>query len=194
MSSRASAKKAAGGTVAAATSPAPGRTVAPPASPTPGKQEAHDVGSNFVAGGVEANPYFFALVLAAPFLSLLLAYVTSADMATRYPGLARSPIVGMAGGCISDLGACSRSILAAGFSVVPTWDALAFIGSFMGVALLLEALPGKVETGPETLTGHVPRYRDNGVLHCAVFTALFWAGSNLGVGRLYDFGVFYDVS
>lgn len=182
MSSRASAKKAAGGTVTAATSPAPGL------------QKAGDVGSNFVAGGVEANPYFFALVLAAPFLSLLLAYVTSAEMATRYPGLARSPIVGMAGGCISDLSACSKSIFAAGFSVVPTLEALAFVGSFMGVALLLEALPGKIETGPETLTGHVPRYRDNGVLHCAVFTALFWAGSNLGVGRLYDFGVFYDVS
>jgi 7-dehydrocholesterol reductase len=45
----------------------------------------------------------------------------------------------------------------------------------------------------QTSTGHVPRYTDNGVLFCIVFTTLFWAGSNIGLWGLYDFGIFFDV-
>lgn len=135
----------------------------------------------------------FALLIAAPFLSLLLAYVTSDDMALGNPDLARDPIR-MATSCFSSLPTCAQSVFSAGASVVPTWVAIQFVASFMGVALVLERfLPGKIETGPETLTGHVPRYVDNGVLHCVVFAGLFWAGSNLGLAGYYDFGIFYDV-
>ncbi len=33
---------------------------------------------------------------------------------------------------------------------------------------------------------------DNGLLHCFVFSTLFFLGSNLGPLGLYDFGVIYD--
>jgi 7-dehydrocholesterol reductase len=59
--------------------------------------------------------------------------------------------------------------------------------------LVLELLPGKTEFGPETLTGHIPKYTDNGVKHCVVSTFLFFAGSNLGWGNFYDFGIMFDV-
>jgi 7-dehydrocholesterol reductase len=53
--------------------------------------------------------------------------------------------------------------------------------SFMGLALVLErCLPGKVEYGPETATGHVPSYVANGVSHCIAFSFLFFLGSDLG--------------
>jgi len=161
-------------------------------APQKSVENAYKEGTNFVAGGIEANPYFFALIIVAPFLSLLLSYLTSQEMAELHPGLATKPLSGMAASCISDLGGCARSIVGAGLSVVPTVEGARFVGIFMSVALLLEWLPGREETGPETLTGHVPRYTDNGVLHCVVFTALFWAGSDLGPGQLYDFGIIYD--
>ena len=63
----------------------------------------------------------------------------------------------------------------------------------MGVALVLERfLPGSIQRGPDTLTGHVPQYVDNAVLHCLVYTTLFYLGSNIGYGDLYDFGIIYD--
>ena len=49
------------------------------------------------------------------------------------------------------------------------------------MALVLErCLPGKIEYGPETATGHVPKYVDNAVLHCFTYSALFYLGSNIG--------------
>jgi 7-dehydrocholesterol reductase len=62
----------------------------------------------------------------------------------------------------------------------------------MTVGALLEFLPGKIQHGPETLTGHIPKYKDNGVMHCIVFTLLFFLGSNLGWGNFYDFGIMFD--
>ena len=153
----------------------------------------YDEGTNFVEGGLEANPYFFALIIAAPFLSLLFAYLTSPALAAAHPGLAQSPLQGMLVGCVTAPQACVTGVLAAGLSVQPTYEASIFILTFMGVALLLEFLPGSIECGPETATGHIPKYVDNGVLHCIVYTILFWAGSNLGVGNYYDFGIIYDV-
>ena len=142
--------------------------------------DKYDEGTNYVEAGIEANPYFFALILAAPFLSLLLSYLTSAEMEADYPGMATAPLGGMAQGLLSDPAGAIRSVLLAGLSVTPSPEAIQFVLGFWAVAFLLEFLPGKIETGPETLTGHVPKYKDNAVPHCLVYTALFWAGSNLG--------------
>ena len=50
-------------------------------------KDKYDEGTNYVAAGIEANPYFFALIIAAPFLSLLLGYLTSPEMAVLLAGL-----------------------------------------------------------------------------------------------------------
>ncbi|VEU39255.1 unnamed protein product [Pseudo-nitzschia multistriata] len=153
-----------------------------------------DDGTNFVEGGIEQNAFFFGLLVAAPFLSLLLAYLTSEEMATEFPGYATHPVTVMLGVCVSDPAGCASSVVKSGLSVVPTLPATQFVLSFMGVALVLERfLPGKIECGPETLTGHIPKYVDNAVLHCVIYTALFYLGSNIGYGDLYDFGIIYDL-
>jgi 7-dehydrocholesterol reductase len=61
--------------------------------------------------------------------------------------------------------------------------------SFMGLALILERiLPGGVEYGPETATGHVPSYVNNAISHCIVFSLLFILGSDLGpCGTVIDY-------
>lgn len=164
------------------------------ATKTLSEKEKYDEGTNYVEAGIEANAFLFALLIAAPFVSLLLAYVTSQEMADEFPGSASRPIGGMLSGCVADVSGCVAVVLDKGSSVVPTAEAARFVLGFMGTALILErALPGKIERGPETATGHVPEYVDNAVAHCATFSALFLAGSNLGVGGLYDFGVVYDV-
>jgi len=155
----------------------------------------YDAGCNHVEGGVEANAFFFALLVAAPFLSLLLAYLTSPEMATKYPTLAQNFVSQGLMGLVSSPLTVFRGVWEAGSSVRPTYEGARFILSFMGVALVLERiLPGTIECGPETLTGHLPKYVDNGLLHCIVYTILFWAGSHLGpLGEgLYDFGIIYD--
>ncbi|CAB9516941.1 dehydrocholesterol reductase [Seminavis robusta] len=150
-------------------------------------------GTNFVEGGFESNPILLSLCVAAPFTSLLMAHVTSQDMATQYPDMARYPISGMLAGCMDAPVECWNGMQAAAFSASPQ-GGMAFILSFMAVALVLERLlPGKIEYGPETATGHVPRYVDNGVPHFVVYTILFFLGSNLGVANLYDFGIMYDL-
>lgn len=152
----------------------------------------YDKGTNYVAGGIEADPYLFALLIASPFLSLLLAHLTSPEFAAWHPEppLFVSKLLPV---CVADVGGCASGVYRAGRSVVPTVEAAKFVLSFMGVALVLERLlPGKIETGPETLTGHVPTYVDNAVAHCFTFSALFLAGSNFGLD-LYDFGIIYDL-
>eukprot|EP00804_Cyclotella_cryptica_P020693 CCRYP_003487-RA/>CCRYP_003487-RA protein AED:0.34 eAED:0.34 QI:217/1/1/1/0/0/2/206/530 len=178
-------------------------------------------GTNWVhSGGIEANPYLFALVVVSPFLSLLLAYLTSTEMAsTGTTWRVTHPLTEMIPACISDVPTCISSTLAAGASVVPTWEGAKFVLSFMAVALVLErCLPGKIDFGPETATGHVPKYVDNGVAHCFVYSLLFFLGSNIGpcgnleeqllpesIGSVvkntgvcnayepYNFGLMYDV-
>jgi len=158
------------------------------------KKESYADGTNHVEAGIEANAFFFGLIIAAPFLSLLLAYLTSEEMSNDYPDLATHPFSMMLPGCLSNPKFCIMSVVEKGFSVVPTVPAIQFVLSFMGVALVLEQLlPGSIECGPETLTGHVPKYVDNAVLHCIVYTILFYLGSNLSFGNLYDFGIIYDV-
>eukprot|EP00546_Thalassionema_frauenfeldii_P015632 CAMPEP_0178909794 /NCGR_PEP_ID=MMETSP0786-20121207/8734_1 /TAXON_ID=186022 /ORGANISM="Thalassionema frauenfeldii, Strain CCMP 1798" /LENGTH=468 /DNA_ID=CAMNT_0020581963 /DNA_START=39 /DNA_END=1441 /DNA_ORIENTATION=- len=151
----------------------------------------YDKGTNYVEAGIEANLFFFGLILAGPFLTVLLAYVTSPEMDSE---LAMAPLMKMIPACVADVPQCLSSIAEAGWSVQPTYEAMQFILGFMGVAWMLEVvLPGKIECGPETLTGHIPKYKDNAILHCIVFSFLFWAGSNLGFLDLYDFGIMYDL-
>ena len=175
-------------------------------------------GTNWVhAGGIEANPYLFVLLVASPFLSLLLAYATGGDIINN-DWRVTHPLSEMLPACTSDVSACISNTLSAGMSVVPTMEGARFVLIFMTVALVLEKfLPGKIGVGPETATGHVPRYVDNGVAHCFVYSVLFFLGSNLGpcgesneqlfpaledvfekagvcnVYTPYNFGIFYDV-
>eukprot|EP00039_Didymoeca_costata_P019983 m.339615 g.339615 ORF g.339615 m.339615 type:complete len:483 (-) comp18886_c0_seq1:31-1479(-) len=144
-------------------------------------------GNNWVHGGIDNNPYFFALICFAPLICQLLACFTSDSMKVE-PYLSS-----MIPACLENIPHCGSSVLSAALAAQPTLAAAKFLASFMGVAFLLEFLPGKTETGPETLTGHVPKYVDNGVLHCFVFSALFFAGSNVGIANLYDFGIIFDI-
>jgi 7-dehydrocholesterol reductase len=146
------------------------------------------VGQNFVSGGIEENGPLFALAICGPFLTILLAYLTSEEFKAE-PFLST-----MLPTCVNDVYACGSHVLDAGLSVFPpTVEAIKFLFGFIGVAFLLEFLPGKTQTGPETLTGHTPKYVDNGLLHCIVYSVLFYGGSNLGPGNLYNFGIIYDV-
>lgn len=164
------------------------------------KEDNH--GNNFVSGGIEENMFLFCLAVLAPFLTILLAYLTSPEF-EQETGLAPQ-LSSMLPACFKDPVGCGRGVVTAGLSILPPatgWDrflpAVRFILGFMLFGFLLEFLPGKTEKGPETLTGHVPKYTDNGVLHCIVSTVLFWGLSNLGpLGpdrALYDFGVMFDV-
>lgn len=142
-------------------------------------------GTNWVhEGGIEANPYLFVLIVVSPFLSLLLAYITSPEMADLSETLswrATHPLTEMVPACLSNVPTCVTSTLSAGASVLPTLAGAKWVSSFMAVALVLErTLPGKIDFGPETATGHVPQYVDNGVAHCFVYSMMFFMGSNLG--------------
>ena len=124
-----------------------------PPSPPSSTSTDYKSGTNWVhGGGIEANPYLFILIIVSPFLSLLLAYVTSAALTDAdLPWRATHPLTEMAPACLADVGGCLASTLAAGASVVPTVDAGRLVLAFMAVALALErSLPGKVECGPET--------------------------------------------
>jgi 7-dehydrocholesterol reductase len=148
-------------------------------------------GTNWVAAGIEDNAFLFGLVLVAPFLTILLGYLTSPEF--KDTGMDPHLSV-MVPACFNDVGACALNLFEKGASVFPpTYEAWRFLVVFMGLAFALEWLPGRVETGPETLTGHIPKYVDNGVLHCLASTLLFYAGSNLGPYGLWDFGIIYDV-
>jgi hypothetical protein len=149
----------------------------------------YESGTNWVhGGGIESNPYLFVLLVLSPFVSLLLAYVTSAEMmgggamADGGDGFrVTHPLTEMVPYCLSDVTRCAYSVLRAGSSVLPNVAGSKMILSFMGLALVLErCLPGKIEHGPETATGHVPSYVANGVSHCIAFSLLFFLGSDLG--------------
>ena len=198
-----------------------GNGVAAGGSTTPEKNDAL-LGTNWVhGGGIEANPYLFVLIVVSPFLSLLLSYITSVEMQQEdISWSVTHPLTEMVPACLSSIPTCVTSTLSAGASVLPTYDGAKLVLSFMAVALVLERiLPGKIDFGPETATGHVPRYVDNGVAHCFVYSLLFFLGSNLGpcgeveeerllpaaignffdmtgvcgVYRPYSFGVLYDL-
>jgi 7-dehydrocholesterol reductase len=70
--------------------------------------------------------------------------------------------------------------------------AWAFFGAFCLLALVLNFVPAKTESGPLTATGHLPQYVDNGMRHCVLFSAVFFGCSNLGLG-LFDLRLLYDI-
>lgn len=130
------------------------------------------------------------LLVLCPLLCQLLAYVASSTPPTP---IHTDGVVALLSGCANDPRRCARALADASTTPVPTLEAVKFLLTFAGTALALDfAIPGPTEDGIETQTGHMPKYVNNGVGHCVVFSALFLAGSNFGLG-LYDFGVFYDV-
>lgn len=187
---------------ATTTDESPSTTSKPPASPAPttngsqttanitnGQQQQqqqrndpdYESGTNWVhSGGIEANPYLFALLLLAPLLSLLLAHATSPAMADS--ALITHPLTRMIPHCVADPLGCLSSALSAAASVRPAYEGVRFVSMWTSAALLLErCLPGKIECGPETATGHVPEYVDNAVGHCVMYSMLFYLGSNIGL-------------
>ena len=177
-------------------SKSPGRvSTRTPALQAAPKSSSAGTGNNWVAGGLGDGTLMVPFLLFfCPIFAQVLAYLTSQQAVDDHI----DPKLGMSGlwaHCSAEgLGSCASETYTAAVSLGPTKEAVTFLLCFMGVALLLDVvLPGKIEYGPETLTGHVPDYRDNGLLHCAVYTALFWMGSNLGPFKYYSFGVFFDV-
>ena len=64
------------------------------------------------------------------------------------------------------------------------------IGVFVAVQILwLKVLPGATYEGPQTVKGHRPTYRDNGLLAFAITVSCFFMGSFLG---LYKLSCVYD--
>ena len=148
-------------------------------------------GKNFVEGGADDNPAILFLIIIGPMLCNLLAYLTSADM-KKALGDAEPHLSTLVTFCKADISQCGANVLSASY-LLPSMEGCQFLAAFMGVALVLELLPGLVQTGPETLTGHVPKYCDNGVKFCLVFTGLYFWGSNLGYCDWYDFGIMFDI-
>lgn len=155
---------------------------------TDDKGDDYADGTNWVAGGVEDNAFLFALVCVAPLVTVLLGYLTSEEFKNTN---GHPYVTDMGLACWNDLQSCGQNLLSTAM-ILPSCEDVHFIACFMAVGALLELLPGKREVGPETLTGHVPAYTDNGVRHCLVFSFLFIFGSNVGYGNLYDLGIIYD--
>ena len=91
------------------------------------KLSSYDEGTNYVAGGIEADPYLFALIAVSPFLTLLLAYLTSPEFSSSDVDQQQhhSPpyLTSMLGQCFQDgLQGCITSVYQAGISVTPTID------------------------------------------------------------------------
>jgi 7-dehydrocholesterol reductase len=64
------------------------------------------------------------------------------------------------------------------------------IAVFAGLQLLLlRVVPGRVQPGPVTPSGHVPQYRDNGLLSYLITVGLFLLGARLD---LYRASILYD--
>ena len=183
-----------------------------------------DTGKNYVSGGIEENGALFALAIAGPFLTIFLGYLTSKEFKVASQDYLVTPahevdgwleeatittmkphLSSMLPICYSDLSRCGTNLINILIGSVcgpsqcfdaPHMRALQFLFCFMSVALVLDAcLPGKTETGPETGTGHVPKYVDNGLLHCFTYSVLYYLGSNLSpveALQMYDFGIIYD--
>ena len=156
---------------------------------SPGKKTSVETTQNFVAGGVGSGSFFVPIVVTLlPTICQLLAYLTSPDA----KALASSGATGLASACYAQGAAsCASSALSAALTIAPTWEAARFLGVFGALAYALDVLlPGPLEKGPETSTGHVPTYVDNGLVHCFLFTSLFALG---GAAGWYKFGIFYDL-
>ena len=136
------------------------------------------------------------LLFSCPIFAQVLAYLTS-DLAVHDGVDPKGGLSALLAHCFGAEGVGVAACSAEAFNVAqiaPSADAARFLIAFSVFALVLDQfLPGKVEVGPETLTGHVPRYCNNALAHCAVFTLAFFGASNLGWLGLFDFGIFFDV-
>jgi 7-dehydrocholesterol reductase len=107
-----------------------------------------------------------------------------------------SPNIGVSGllaACISQGTGCLSSIASAATSVHPTFQAWCFLTTFAGTVLVIDlVLPGAIKHGPQTLSGFVPAYRENGLFHCMVISSLFLGCSNIFWEGLFGFGIFFD--
>lgn len=156
-------------------------------------------GTNWASGGQFGESYDGLLMaFFAPAICTLLSYVTSAEMAVNMAASGLKPHLfgSLLPACFEDPSTCATNIWQTiVISAMPTWEAARFVLGFMLLAFVFEFLPGKVECGPETLTGHIPRYVVNGVKHFVLFSIIFFCGSNLCPlwDGLYDFGIFFDL-
>ena len=157
-----------------------------------GKDTHRDVtgdGANWVDGGLGHGTIVVPLLLFfCPLLAQATAYITSAGCKGAQP----PSLTGMFNHC-SASGWVACALEAKGKLLVAAAqdpsEAIYFLAAFMGLALLLDVfLPGKTCTGPETKTGHVPKYTDNALLHCILFSAAFFFLSQEGVQLLSSDG------
>lgn len=79
-------------------------------------------------------------------------------------------------------------------AVVPTSTAAALLMGFMGLGLLLYAIPGEIKYGPLSEKGWRPAYADNAMAHCLLFPVFFLMGCTEVSGKygLYHLSVLYD--
>jgi len=141
-----------------------------------------DAGANWSAG-MGSGFLFVPLLVLCPAICQLLAFITTDDRVTpTLTGFWEFCSKEGAAGCAA--AALTRSPLDS-----RPWI---FLALFCLLARLLDVLPAPEKCGPVTATGHVPRYLDNGILHCVLFSMVFGGLSDLGLG-LYDFGIIYDI-
>jgi len=151
-----------------------------------------NVGQNWAAGSAgDAYSLLGVFILCiAPTLCQFLAVATDAESAIDLSRGVHGFFVECLGGA-SDFMACASTVAHEVSTVRPTWDAARFIACFFALAAVLDRLPpGPICTGPVTQTGHVPKYVDNALIHCLLFSLCFVGGSLVG---LYDLGVIYDI-
>jgi len=128
--------------------------------------------------------YYVAPVLmmtATPSLCLVLAYITHQRDPSISAFVAKAQEVG-ATALLSEIIASAK----------PSLNSMVVVLVFNYVALLIYWWPGPTKYGPLSEKGAKPDYADNGVAHCALFSATFLAGSKeLGLGW-YKLSVLYD--
>mmetsp|Transcript_1792 Transcript_1792/g.5892 ORF Transcript_1792/g.5892 Transcript_1792/m.5892 type:complete len:499 (+) Transcript_1792:46-1542(+) len=150
--------------------PAKGKVAAPTAAAPAARSALHDI----------VLPLL--LMLSTPTFCYVTAWLTAQTSPTL------GTLVGAAG---SDPSGFTAEVLSA---VAPTATAGALLMGFMGLGVLLYAIPGEVKYGPLSEKGWRPAYADNAMAHCLLFPLLFVAGSTEVSGKygLYHLSVLYD--
>jgi 7-dehydrocholesterol reductase len=145
------------------------------------KQSSSGDGSNF-SEAMGAGGFFpvFAVIF-CPLLTQVLAFITTDERLA-------TPTLGGFYDFIKEFGWAGWKMA---LVPTPTLGGCGLLAAFMGLARLLCELPGEVVTGPLTATGHLPKYVDNGRLHCFIFSVIFVGCSSVGLG-LYDLTAMFD--